>query len=193
MKQKISIWANIVIICFCICAIVAGVYSATSASLTASGQIGFTAHGCDVDITGTIYGHATDDDAENGVPVALEDAVDLNDGNTLEVRGDTQTLPIGDRYFSDLESETGQPANIVITITVTNVSLYAVTATIDESVIVSPDTVSVSVDTTSATIAVDGTATFVITLTLTDTDGAYEELTPTEDNFSLVIAFAKSA
>ncbi|MBQ7885015.1 MAG: hypothetical protein IJ318_02855, partial [Clostridia bacterium] len=59
MKKKFGLWLNIVTICLCVCAIAIGVYSATTANLNASGKLGFTAHGCDVDVSGTIVGHAT--------------------------------------------------------------------------------------------------------------------------------------
>ena len=59
MKKKFRLWLNIVTICLCVCAVAIGVYAATSATLTVQGQIGFEAHGCDIDASGYVFGHKT--------------------------------------------------------------------------------------------------------------------------------------
>ena len=66
MKKKFSLWFNIVTIYLCMCAIVIGVYAVSTATLTLSGQIGFTAHGCKVNVTGYIYGHGMKNGLDSG-------------------------------------------------------------------------------------------------------------------------------
>ena len=58
MKRKYSWIFNVVVICLCLCAIAFGVYSATTASITASGKIAFTAHGCKASATVAMRGHS---------------------------------------------------------------------------------------------------------------------------------------
>ena len=147
MKKKFRLWLNIVTICLCICAIAIGVYAATSATLTVQGQIGFTAHGCDIDASGYVYGHAagtTVDEMKVGLPTVAPTAQDgsdkvwLDDGdnsttgsaNVAKLRNDnnnTASLDIGDRYFTDMNGDvTGKPTDIVVVLTLTNQSLFDV-------------------------------------------------------------------
>ena len=192
MKKKFNFWLQIVTICLCICAIAVGVYSATTAQITASGKVGFVAHGCNVDVTGQIYGHAAGNKAD-GLPVKEAQAEDLNGGKAVEVRGNAQNLPIGDRYFSDMESNDGKPADIVITLTITNVSKFAVTAKVDETATQKPsDAITVSFDKTTANLQEsNGTATFKITISMGATSGSYAEINPTGNNFSIMIEFER--
>ena len=191
MKKKFNFWLQIVTICLCICAIAVGVYSATTAQITASGKVGFVAHGCNVDVTGQIYGHAAGNKAD-GLPVKEAQAEDLNGGTAVQVRGNAQTLPIGDRYFSDMESNDGKPADIVITLTITNVSKFAVTAKVDETATKKPsDAITVSFDKTTADMQENGTATFKITISMGTTSGSYAEINPTGNNFSIKIEFER--
>ena len=195
MKKKFNFWLNIVTICFCVCAIAVGVYSATTASITASGKIGFVAHGCNADITGTIYGHGatlsgtTYTDSADGNPVPSSAPVALNNGNTVQVRGNAQTLPLGTRYFSDMESNDGKPADIVITLEVKNVSNFKITATMAEANITGTSAIVASCAPTSADIDANATATFTITISLNATNGTYAEVKPTADNFSMTMSF----
>ena len=187
MKKKFNFWLNIVTICFCVCAIAVGVYSATTASITASGKVGFVAHGCNVDVTGTIKGHSNSAD---GAPITTPESL----GAKVEVRGDAKTMDIGDRYFSDMESTTGKPEDIVITLTVTNMSNFGVTATVDETATKKPsNAITVSFDQTTANMATKGDiAIFVITISMAPTNGSYAELKPTDDNFSIKIEFVRA-
>ena len=172
MKKKFNFWLNIITICFCVCAIAVGVYSATTAQVTASGKIGFTAHGCKVEIGGNIYGHGVKDgvDDQDGLPVPSNTPVAFT-SKTLDgtiANGVTGDFDIGNRYFSDMESTTGAPAPIVITIKVTNKSNYDVEVATNLNNVDKPAQVSIALTTGNATqtIAKDAVATFVFTLTL---------------------------
>ena len=178
MKNKLRFWLNIVTICLCVCAIAIGVYSATTAKITAGGKIAFSAHNCKVEVTGYIYGHGVKDgiDHADGLPVAPEDAEYLTDNNapiTIEGGVNTtteSTISIGERWFTDMESTDGKPANIVIGITVKNITIYdiTVTTTLDKQSVTLPDEqVTISCPTTSAELSKDETITFVYTLELT--------------------------
>ncbi|MBQ7884547.1 MAG: hypothetical protein IJ318_00415, partial [Clostridia bacterium] len=124
MKKKFSLWLNIVTICLCVCAVAIGVYAATNASLTVGGKVAFKAHGCEGTVSGTIVGHANTAD---GQPATS--AEPLNNGTAVAF-GDANGLPLGDRYFSDMASADGSVEPIVITLTVTNTSAYAIEATL---------------------------------------------------------------
>ena len=119
MKNKFRLWLNIATICLCVCAIAIGVYAATSATLTVSGTIGFEAHGCNGTVTGTIVGHAQNDDKDampTTTPVSLGNAVNLGD-----------TLSYGtERYFTDMGTADGSVTPITIELTVTNTSLFPI-------------------------------------------------------------------
>ena len=137
MKHKFNLWLNIATICLCLCAIAVGVYSATASTVTASGKVAFTAHNCKVEITGYIFGHAQGN-LDDGLPVAEEDAEPLTQNNNpITIEGGVSTsaqstLSIGDnRWFTDMSSENGKPANIVIGINTKNVSTYDIKAYVD--------------------------------------------------------------
>ena len=165
-----------------------GVYSATTAQITASGKIGFVAHGCNVDITGTIKGHAAEDKAD-GIPVTTPE----NLGSKVEVRGDAKTLSIGSRYFSDMESTDGKPADIVIVLTVKNVSNFAIEATLNDATKTPSSAVTITKEPASETIASQQEVTFTITLSLEPTDGEYAPITmPASDNLELSMEFDRA-
>ena len=103
MKSKFRFWLNIITICFCVCAVAVGVYSATTAQVTASGKIGFTAHGCKVEVGGNIYGHGVKDgaDHQDGLPVPSNTPVPFATA-TLDgtvAYGVTGDFNIGNRYL----------------------------------------------------------------------------------------------
>lgn len=52
-KRKLNLFLNIAVICLCCASICFGVYSAKTASLNVSGTIGFNAHNCSVEVSGT--------------------------------------------------------------------------------------------------------------------------------------------
>ena len=160
-----------------ICAIAVGVYSATTASVTASGKVAFTAHNCKIEAGGYIYGHGatlTDgvyvDDAD-GLPVPSSSPVEFEtvtiDGTVNS--GMTGIIDIGStRYFTDME--TGVPEDIVIVISVTNISDYDVTVTTNLNDVTKPEQVTVTFTGENSEIIANGeTVTFKYTLTLNPT------------------------
>ena len=209
MKKKFNLWLNLITICFCVAALAVGVYSATTASITASGKIGFTAHGCDVNVSGYIYGHATGDVADGApvdAPTSDSNKVKLPAGTAgdsdtstpyvAEIRGTAGTLKIGNRYFSDAESTDGKPEDIVIVITATNVSNFAIKASV--GTITTPSsavTATVNVSTSNA-VQKNGEVTFTITLSMQKTGNSYSEITMpatnAADNLSIPITFERA-
>ena len=184
MKKKFGLWLNIVTICLCVCAIAIGVYSATTANLNASGKLGFTAHGCDVDVSGTIVGHATGNTAD-GLPVTTPESL----GATVEVRSNTQTLDLGSRYFTDMASTDGSAEDIVVTLTVTNKSKFDITAEMTGTTVAENTAISITATPESQIIAQNESATVTITLTLTST--ASNIAMPSADNVSIAMEFNK--
>ncbi|MBE7075084.1 MAG: hypothetical protein E7376_03820, partial [Clostridiales bacterium] len=116
MKKKFKWLINVATLVLCVCALAIGVYAAKQASLTATGTIGFKAHGLDLSITGTMYGHAT---TKDGQAVTSADPTAL----TSTFTDGTGTMTLGNMYFSDLGTEV---EDIVITLTIQNNTLYAV-------------------------------------------------------------------
>ena len=161
MKRRFGVWLNIVTICFCVCAIAIGVYSATTASITASGKIAFTAHNCKIEVTGYIYGHA-EGNVHDGLPVTEEHAEYLTTNNTpITIEG---TIDIGSRYFSDMESSNGKPENIVFGIIVKNVSPYEITTSTSLEDVELPDQLNVTCSTEGGNLTKDQEITFEYTL-----------------------------
>lgn len=143
MKKKFRLWLNIVTICLCIAAIAVGVYAAKQATLTVSGTIGFTAHGCKVNVTGYIYGHAqgaNENEMKNGQPTPAPTVGDAStyvylteDNEPQEVSGQDNTLSLGTRYFTDMASVTGEPEDIYVVLQISNASTnYYVQAEVPE-------------------------------------------------------------
>ena len=174
MKKKFNFWLQLVTICLCICAIAVGVYSATTASITAGGKVAFTAHNCKVELTGYIYGHGVKDgvDSADGLPVAEEQKEYLTTNNApITVEGGVNTavqstISIGEnRWFTDMASTDGKPADIVIGITVKNITIYDITVSVDLSKVTYPqDQVTVSCDTESVDLKQGENVTFEFTL-----------------------------
>ena len=188
MKNKFGLWLNIVTICLCVCAIAIGVYAATTASLTVSGQIGFKAHDVDLTVTGTIEGHGVDDsgaDASDGSPseaVALANAAFTNGVGTMSMGSST-------RYFTDMESEDGKPADIIIRLSVTNNSKYAITGKAGTHTL--PTNVTATVEPASVKIEMGATQAFVVTLSMTATNDSYENITASANNTQINMSFEK--
>lgn len=124
---------NIAVLCLCVAAIAIGVYSAKNASLNVTGTIGFTAHNCNVDISGYIYGHSK---TKDGTPIAKptnnSEKVYLKNGTTdvtetspLKITGSSGALNFNTVYFSDM-GDTGEVEPIVIMLTITNKSDFTV-------------------------------------------------------------------
>ena len=135
MKRKFSLFLNVAVLALCVCAIAIGVYSAKQASLNVTGTIGFTAHNCDVDISGYIYGHSTGVDGEPiAKPTTDEQKQYLTYGtNTkatesapLKISGTLDNaLTFGNVYFSDM-GDSGEVEPIIIELTITNISQFDV-------------------------------------------------------------------
>ena len=195
MKNKFSLWFNIVTICLCVCAIAIGVYSATTANLNVGGKIAFSAHNCKVDITAYIYGHAEGND-DDGLPVAEAQKEPLNGGNALSIEGGVSTteqckLDLGTRYFTDMASTDGSAEDIVIGITVKNTSAYKITAKTGTHTL--PTRVTASANQDTADIDPQGTTTFVFTLELqpdTLNGTVYSSITTLQD-LVLALEFEK--
>ena len=135
MKKKFGLWLNIVTICLCVCAIAIGVYAATTASVTVSGQIGFNAHNCKVNASGYVYGHAKDDTLMSYYTGTGEDKVGVNFGTkespvlTKTIEG-AATANLGALKFTDLADATNIP-DIVIEFTFANQSAYQISAKVE--------------------------------------------------------------
>jgi len=177
MKKNFKWLINVATLVLCVCALAIGVYAAKQASLTATGTIGFKAHGLDLSITGEMYGHAT---TKDGQAVTSADPTAL----TSTFTDGTGTMTLGNMYFSDLGTEV---EDIVITLTIQNNTLYAV-----EGVLSLPTTFNtISFEKTNnpiVQIGASSTATMTIVMELTDTQ---TEITDTENNFSFTINFTK--
>ena len=136
MKKKFSILIDIAVICLCICALAIGVYSATTAQLTVSGSIGFTAHNCELLVQISKQGHAREDLTQY---YKDEQYIDLSPNNDLPsnysefpnagiLGGNNPTfngnVDLGTMNFTDLAEDTIPP--IIVKVTVTNISAYPV-------------------------------------------------------------------
>ena len=132
-KRKFSMLLNIAVLCLCVAAIAIGVYSAKNASLNVTGTIGFTAHNCNVDISGYIYGHSTTlDGTPTPEPTQDSEKVYLKNGEAyvtetspLKITGSSGALNFNTVYFSDM-GDTGEVEPIVIMLTITNKSDFTV-------------------------------------------------------------------
>ncbi|MBE7074672.1 MAG: hypothetical protein E7376_01670 [Clostridiales bacterium] len=97
MKKNYKWLINIVAICLCICAMAIGIYAAKQASLTATGTIGFTAHGCKVKVSGTIDAYDEDFTTKlTGTEATIAETLVDEEG---------EELPLPAMYFSDLVEE----------------------------------------------------------------------------------------
>lgn len=137
MKKKFCLWINIVTICLCVCAIAIGVYAATSATLTVSGQIGFTAHDCEVQVSMTKMGYDTSSGTTysyQSTPTAVDMNTSVADTQTTALvkgnggEGTISSVTLGELNFTDLAAS--EIPEIVLTLTVTNQSDYKVAATV---------------------------------------------------------------
>ena len=194
MKKKFSLWLNVVTICLCVCAIAIGVYAAQQATLTVSGQLGFTAHGIEMNATAYIYGHAT---SEDGEPISEENKVSLIGTDANSTEDDTKLITGSETlnftqdnsaiYFSDMTSTdaNGKPDDIIVVVTLT------ATANLKFDVAVSASGTSVDTDiqiTTEITNTVvkyqgeaaEKTTTITFTLSLQpNAQGVYEDVADT--------------
>lgn len=207
MKKKFSLWLNIVTICLCFAAIAIGVYAATSASLTVSGQIGFDAHGIDMQVTVHMYGHAI---TEDGEPITEANKVTLIGSSTAETTDDTMSLtdnqtiyftqknaqneypPI---YFSDMNDDpNGKPTDIVIVITLKPGENLKFDVMATASGISTDENIEITTSATDTIISHDDATAKTITFTLSvkAKNGVYNEI-PNTNNVSLNISLNRSS
>ena len=203
MKNKFKTWLNIITICMCFAALAVGVYAASQVSLTVSGSIGFTAFNCKVSVSGYIDRHGMENgvDSTNGLPVSVNNPTPLNNNNAINIEGgvstDAQsTLPLGNRYFTDMASATGKPDDIYIVISVTNNSqLYKVKAIVDETTMTFGKVQASVVGDKSKILDISGngaTAEFTFKLELTaEADGSYSDITTNLQAVTLKMDFKK--
>ncbi|MBE7075204.1 MAG: hypothetical protein E7376_04420 [Clostridiales bacterium] len=97
MKNKFKWLINVFTLVLCVCALAIGVYAAKQASLTATGTIGFTAHGCKVKVSGTIDAYDEDFTTKlTGTAATIAETL-------VDEEGEELSLPA--MYFSDLVEE----------------------------------------------------------------------------------------
>ncbi|MBE7082123.1 MAG: leucine-rich repeat domain-containing protein [Clostridiales bacterium] len=129
MKKKFSLLLNIATICLCVCAIAIGVWSAKSAQMAVSGNIGFTAHNCDVVAT-TYIQNAIRKDANDewekivGTQAQWSSQTDNTNASIYVSNNDSYTF--GSIYFDDWFEDVA--TTIRIKIKVANYSLFPVSA-----------------------------------------------------------------
>ncbi|MBE7075185.1 MAG: leucine-rich repeat domain-containing protein [Clostridiales bacterium] len=135
MKKKFGLWLNLLTICLCVCALAIGVYAAKQASLTATGTIGFKAHDCEVEVSMTKMGYSLGDGTIYQTTAVAVDMDSATDGTqtTGKVAGNggtgtISTVDLEELNFTDLAAET--IPNIVLTMTITNKSVYQIAATV---------------------------------------------------------------
>ena len=133
MKRKFSIFLNIVLFVVCVGSLAYGVFSAQRATLSVTGNLGFTAHNCLVTVSGYMYGHTTG--SSTNEPVSEENKVYLKKPNNtdatpekpLAVKLETGSLSFGTDpiYFSMPDSE-AVANDITIVLTIKNTDTTAV-------------------------------------------------------------------
>ena len=133
MKRKFSIFLNIVLFVVCVGSLAYGVFSAQRATLSVTGNLGFTAHNCLVTVSGYMYGHTTG--SSTNEPVSEENKVYLKKPNNtdatpekpLAVKLETGSLSFGTDpiYFSMPDSE-AVANDITIVLTIKNTDSSAV-------------------------------------------------------------------
>ncbi|MBE7074704.1 MAG: hypothetical protein E7376_01835 [Clostridiales bacterium] len=173
MKKNYKWLINVATLVLCVCALAIGVYAAKQASLTATGTIGFTAHGLDLNINAYITGHAT---SEKGEPQERTQIA-----TNKNVTGD-DSIALSNIFFTDLTTS-GEVEDIVLELEVTNNSQFAI-----EGVLTLPTNLTqVTYNTNNATLQLGkgATATMKITLSLPTTATSFDAVTPNlEVNFT---------
>ena len=128
-KRKFNLLLQIATLCLCVAAIAFGVYSAKTASLNVSGTIGFEARNCNVSIATTITGAATQnfgDKATEGNPIK-KDIVNINATSSTT---NTETLNLGNLFFTEKDTVNDQAAPIKMKFAISNKSAFAIKASV---------------------------------------------------------------
>lgn len=158
---------------------VIGVYAAKQAQLNISGSIGFTAHDCEVVVSGEIKNASK---TKDGQPedITLQE---VHLGGDYSSSG---SIDIGSIYFCDL-TESGEPLTITITLNVTNKSIFDVEAVLTNYV---TEKITITNDKTSMVLASNASDIFTINFSLNkDSNGNYYEIN--DENLSFGIDFHK--
>lgn len=147
MKKKNKLFGSLALIVLCMAFMVYGVYAAKNASLTINGTIGFKAHGIEYAVSGFSVANALN--AAGNTYNATDYSVVAKEGEATlvkELSAEKEVLYAGDGvltmseynaevasdstfYFDDLTNSTADAdniADIVITLTITNASMFNV-------------------------------------------------------------------
>ena len=137
-KRKFNILLNIAVLCMCVCAIAIGVYSAKKATLNVSGTIGFSAHDCEVAVSGVMNAYTENANGTNDAVVKYFNKTEAEGGeaNIIKNGGSSNTWNIGSVCFDDLNVDKYHYVNdISFTFTITNNSAFYVDVTVDQKCI----------------------------------------------------------
>lgn len=188
MKKKFSLWLNIITICMCFAALAVGVYAATSASLTISGQIGFEAHGVSVNITGTLSGYVSEAKIHTATETESKQV-----SASLTTAKTSDSIDLGDVYFTDLvQDENGNIPEIILTLNFENTSPFKVKATISASTKLSNNDITVTESATEIKMAAtNGTGSVEIKFKL-NSESAQNDITALDLGNKTIIVFEKS-
>ncbi|MBE7082629.1 MAG: hypothetical protein E7378_03035 [Clostridiales bacterium] len=132
MKKKFSLLLNIATICLCVCAIAIGVWSAKSAQLAVSGNIGFTAHNCDVVATTYIQNAMKKDANDNWEEISatqVQWSSETDNTNASIYVSNNDSYTFGSIYFDDWFEDVA--TTIRIKIKVANYSLFPISARLE--------------------------------------------------------------
>ncbi|MBE7074725.1 MAG: hypothetical protein E7376_01940 [Clostridiales bacterium] len=158
MKKNFKWLINLATLVLCVCALAIGVYAAKQASLTATGTIGFTAHGCKVKVSGTIDAYDEDFTTKlTGTEATIAETLVDEEG---------KELPLPAMYFSDLAEEGN---TITINLKITSDSDFAVLCNIPNPV--AYDSTATTIEITSVR-GVTSHQSFVLS-----TKGEYKDIT----------------
>ena len=169
MKRK-NIILNIATIALCICAIVVGVYSAKSASLSVGGTVGFKAHNCEVELVGKITGATAIESSDTPVDyyiTATQSSAPKTESETIKVGGTngSSSAYFGNLYFT--HNSDADANDIVMTFTITNKSAFDIKATLSKDGLTLATGVTAVVTNNDAEISANGTAEITLTISVT--------------------------
>ena len=198
MKRKFSLLINIATLVLCVCAIMVGVYSAKTASLNVSGIIGFTAHNCKAGVSARVKNDAVKvvnevvtPDAEGTLNPTFRT---LGSEVSVDEATATGSLPLGNIFFTDLTT-TWNPETIVLEITITNLSDFAITIDLGEygSTNANITVVEASSKSKDSIATKDGTSVFTFNISLKEVSNDYPDVSDISPNLSIKFNLAKKA
>lgn len=195
-KRKISLILNICTICLAVVAIVIGVYSLQQAKLNINGSVGFVAHNCKFQISGSVTGANTTDSDSPAIETRILTTKEYNaEGTNTNLSPD---YDIGNLYFNDM-LENGNV--ITITLTITNKSTFDVTLNVSAPTYTNgtnTDKITALVQNnnknfTRASLGAVGTsnASITITITLTVDKSDLSQITTISGTMNLSLTLAK--